>query len=57
MGCAEKAELIEMPSGVWTWVGPRNHVLSACPDSPPQGEGAVLGGNSQSIVKYREYPV
>jgi len=57
MGCAEKAELSEMPSGVWTWVGPRNHVLSACPDSPPQGEGAVLEGNSRSIVKYREYPV
>ena len=27
MSCAKTAELIEMPFGVWTQVGPRKHVL------------------------------
>ena len=27
MSCAKTAEPIEMPFGVWTWVGPRKHVL------------------------------
>ena len=26
VSCAETAEQIEIPFGVWTWVGPRNHV-------------------------------
>jgi len=27
MICAKMAELIEMPFGMWTWVGPWKHVL------------------------------
>jgi len=27
VSCAKKDELIKMLFGVWTWVGPRNHVL------------------------------
>ena len=29
---ARTGEPIEMPSGVWTWVGSGNHVLDAGPD-------------------------
>jgi len=36
------AEPIEMPFGVWTRVGPRNHVLSGGPDPPK--EGAIFWG-------------
>ena len=42
-----------MPFGVWTWVGPRNHVFSGGLD-PPRG-GAFLGGIFWAVVKYREY--
>jgi len=34
------AELIELPFGLRTWVGPGNHVLDGDPDSPR--EGAIL---------------
>jgi len=27
MSCGKIAELVEMPFGMWTRVGPRNHVL------------------------------
>ena len=27
LSCVETDEPIEMPLGLWTWVGPRNHVL------------------------------
>jgi len=27
MSPAKMAELIDVPCGMWTWVGPRNHVL------------------------------
>ena len=36
MSCAEIAELIKMPFGMLTQVGPRNHVLDGGP------EGAIL---------------
>jgi len=39
--CANTAEPIEVPFGVWSRVGPRNHVLGGGPDPP--GEGAILG--------------
>ena len=26
MSCAKMAESVNMPFGVWTWVGPRNYV-------------------------------
>jgi len=38
---AQTAELIEMPSGMWTWVSPRNCVLWG-PD--PHGSGHFWGG-------------
>jgi len=37
---AKVAEPIEMPFGLWTRVGPRNHVLDGVPDAP--WEGAIL---------------
>ena len=27
VSCAKTAEPIEMPFGLWAWMGPRNHVL------------------------------
>jgi len=39
---AEMAEPIEMSFKLWTWVGPRNHVLDGVLDLPC--EGAILGG-------------
>ena len=47
---AKTAEPIEMPFGLRTWVGPRNHVLDRGPD--PQWEGEILKGHP--IVKYRD---
>ena len=38
---AETAELIEMPFGLWAWMGPRNRVLHGGPDQP--WEGAIFG--------------
>jgi len=51
MSPAKTAELIEAPFGLWTQMGPRNHVLDEGPDPP--WNGAVLGGKGeQPIVKY-----
>ena len=47
---AKTAELIEAPFGLWTQMGPRNHVLDEGPDPP--WNGAVLGEGEQPIVKY-----
>lgn len=33
-GCAKMAEPIEMPFGMLSWVGPRNHVLDGGSRSP-----------------------
>jgi len=30
----KSAEPIETPFGLWTWVGPSNHVLDGRPDPP-----------------------
>jgi len=35
-------EQIKMPFGLWTRMGPRNHVLGGGPD-PPAGEWAIRG--------------
>jgi len=35
--CAKTAEAIEMPFGLWAWIGARNHVLDNGPD--PHGRG------------------
>jgi len=37
MSCANTAERIEMPFQMWTWVGPRNHVLDVVQISPSKG--------------------
>ena len=42
MSCAKTDEPIEMPFGLWTWVGPRNHVLGHGPDAP-QGKEICFG--------------
>jgi len=45
---AKTDEPIEMPFGLWTRVGPRDHVLCGGPD--PQGEGTIWSG----VVPYRK---
>ena len=42
-----------MPSGLWTQVGPRNHVLNGV--QIPMGRGNFEGRKGRPIVKYREY--
>jgi len=50
---AETAEPIQMPFGLRTWVGPRDHVLDR--GSDPPWEGAIFGGeNGRPIVKYSD---
>ena len=46
------AEPIEMPFGLSTLVGPRNHVLYGSPD--PSWEGRTFLGKGRPIVKYRD---
>jgi len=40
--CAKMSEMVkmamEMPFGLWTWIGPRNHVFDGGGD-PPMGRG------------------
>jgi len=49
---AKTAEPIEMPFGLRTLVGPRNHVLDGVQIA--HGKGNFLGGKGHPIVKYRE---
>jgi len=42
MSHAKMAEPIDMPYGLWAWMGRRNHVLDKSPDPP--WEGAILRG-------------
>ena len=49
---AKTAELIKMLFGLWTRMGPGNHVLDKGPDPPC--EGAILRGKGATIVKYRD---
>ena len=44
---AKTAEPIEMPFGLWTWVGLRNHVLDG--DRDPQWEGTILSGERGKV--------
>jgi len=37
---AKAAELIEMPFGIWTQIGPRKHILDGSPD--PHAKGQLL---------------
>jgi len=53
MSPAKTAAPIEMPFGLGTQVGPRNHVLDGVQILP--WEGVILrGGKGRSIVKYRD---
>ena len=45
----KKAEPFQMPFGLWTQVGPRNHALGEGPDPPRRG---ILGDMYRPIVKY-----
>ena len=36
--CAKTAEPIEMPFGLWTWMGPRNYALDGVQIPPWEGE-------------------
>jgi len=50
-------EPIEVPSGTWTRVGPRNHVLDGDPDTPDKGAVIYLWIYiSWPIIKYIDYP-
>ena len=40
VSCGKTDEPIELPFGIWTRAGPRNHVLGGGPD--PQGKGAIF---------------
>jgi len=48
---AKTAAPIELPFGLRTWVGPRNHVLDGGPD-PSMGMDKFWGENGRPIVKY-----
>ena len=54
MSPTKTAELIEMPFGLRTWLGPRDHVLDGGSD-PPMGRGKFRGENGRPIVKYRDF--
>ena len=53
MSPAKTAELIEMPFGLRTRVGPGNHVLDGG-SVPPVGSGNFEVGKGRPIVKYRD---
>jgi len=50
---AKTVALIEMPFGLRTRMGPRNHALDGSPD-PPIGRGNFEAGKGLLIVKYRD---
>jgi len=54
VSCVKTAEPIEMPFGLWTVVGPGNHVLDGGLDPFVGREGAILKGwgKGRPIVKY-----
>ena len=55
MSPARTAELFEMPFGMVTQVGPRNHVLYGGPN-PPREMAISGGGKWWPIVKHRDTP-
>ena len=50
---AKTADPIEMLFGLWTQVGPSNHVLDGLRNPDPNGRGN-FGGKGRRIVKYRD---
>jgi len=53
MSCANTAKLIEMPFGVWTSMGRKNHIQGGSLDLP--GEGTIWG-HLLARAKNTEYP-
>ena len=49
------AELIKIPFGMRTRVGPRSHVLVGGP-VPPHRKGQFLGGKGCPSIKYKDLP-
>jgi len=49
---AKTAELIEMPFGLWAWVGSTNHALDGVQIS--LWEEVILRGKGRPIVKHRD---
>ena len=47
---AKTAEVIVIPFGMWTLMGPGNHVLVGGPDL----KGTILNGGGRPIIKYRD---
>ena len=47
---AKTAEAIEMPFGLRTWVGPRDHVLDGGSDNP-MGRGKFLGSPCAAAMR------
>jgi len=55
MNCAKTAEPIEMPFGMWTWVGPRKHVLYKSAhwrNVANTIEPSMCGGNAAFLSNY-----
>jgi len=50
MKCAKMAEPINVPFGMWTWVGPTSHALGGGPDFP---RGRSSWGAFPGIVAFR----
>jgi len=48
VSCAKMAELIELPFGTWTQVGPRNHVLDGGSALP--SEATILRGKGSGLL-------
>jgi len=53
--CAKTAKPIEVLSGLWAHMGPRNHVLDEGPDPPWEGAILVDMGVQSSIVKFGHF--
>ena len=51
---AKTAEPMEMPFGLRTQMGQRNHVLDGGPDSTMERGTFEGGGKERPIVKYRD---
>jgi len=51
---AKTAVPIEMPFGLRTCMGPRDHVLDGGSDAPVEGTNFFGGENGLPIVKYRD---
>jgi len=55
VSCAEMAEPIEMPFGLWTLVGPRNHVLGGSAHwchLVNNAEPSMCGGDAAFLSNY-----